>query len=265
MLAAHMKIQLVEKEKKPALKAPAVVCGLPGSAFVGKFAVDHLIAELPASPLAEIYTDAFPPQITVNEDGSASLIRNDLYYWHGADKDVLLLTGDAQPSTSESEYELSEYIVDYAVRSFGAKELITLGAYVTGAFTSEKPKVYGAATDISLVTRLESLGCSIMRDGGITGMNGLLLGIAKLKGLEGYTLLGETSGYVFDPKASESVLTLLSKIVPVNVDMKKLEQRAKEAQEVLNAVERLRAQQEQQQDQQSQGPSGERKRLDYIS
>jgi proteasome assembly chaperone (PAC2) family protein len=38
--------------------------------------------------------------------------------------------------------------------------------------------------------------------GSITGMNGLIIGIAKLRGIKSTCLLGETSGYVIDAKAS---------------------------------------------------------------
>ena len=42
-----------------------------------------------------------------------------------------------------------------------------------------------------------------MDAGSITGMNGLIIGIAKLRGMQGACLLGETSGYVVDAKASK--------------------------------------------------------------
>ena len=259
-----LKIELLERGKKPVLRNPVLVCGLPGSAFVGKFAVDHLISELPGTLLAEIYSDSFPPQVIVKETGEVSLIKNELYFWKNSDRngnDLIILTGDAQPLTPESEYSLSEYIVDYSSRELGAKQLITLGAYVTGAFT-ESPKVYGATTDVTLASRIKDLGGNLMLEGGITGMNGLLLGMAKLKRMDGYTLLGETSGYVFDPKASECVLNLLGKIVRFEIDMKKLEARAREAQEALREGERLRSQEE---ERQGRGETEGRKRLDYIS
>ena len=40
-----MKIQLVEIDQ-PDLKTPIMISGLPGSAFVGKFAIDHLVTDL---------------------------------------------------------------------------------------------------------------------------------------------------------------------------------------------------------------------------
>jgi uncharacterized protein (TIGR00162 family) len=270
-----LNIRLVEsgpsKKIPPKLREPVLVCGLPGSAFVGKFAVDHLISELPGELFAEIFTGSFPPQVIVKEDGIASLIKNELYFWKNNDSrgsDLLLLTGDAQPATAEAEYSLSEYIIDYAVEEFHLAQLVTLGAYVTGSPTEKPPRVYSCASDPSLVERLRGAGSEPMGEGAITGMNGLLLGMAKLKGIGGYTLLGETSGYVFDPGASESVLEILSRLVAFNVDMKKLEERAKQAQEILRQVEilRTRGQREESQEQTGgAGGSGSRGRPNYIS
>ncbi|MDA4130081.1 MAG: PAC2 family protein [Thaumarchaeota archaeon] len=253
-----MKIQFVEIEK-PKPYRPVFVCGLPGSAFVGKFALDHLVEDLSAKLFAEIYNDAFPPEIMIKEDGTASLIKNELHYSRGDQRpDIILFTGESQPSTPEGNYALSEYLVDLAV-GYGAKELVTLGAYVTGTFV-ESPKVFAVATDQETVSRLENSGCSIMTDGLITGMNGLLLGMAKLKGLSGFTLLGETSGLVFDPKASGAVLQSLSKLLGIPLDIKKLDQRARDAQEVMSAIEDLKNK-----DFQERGSRPDKKRLDYIS
>lgn len=232
-----MKIQLVEIDQ-PELRRPIMISGLPGSAFVGKFAIDHVVADLSAKPLAELYTDAFPPQILIKEDGSASLLRNDLYYSKSSDgeHDAIFFTGDAQPSSSESEYSLSEYLIEFARRKYKVRLLVTLGAYVTGTF-SRDPKVYATGTRLELTKRLEAAGCVIMREGAITGMNGLLLGMARLKGLEGYSLLGETTDYSFDPRASEIVLEALSKITGIKVDLKTLRQKGKDALETLRKIE----------------------------
>ena len=49
-----------------------------------------------------------------------------------------------------------------------------------------------------------------MNKGGIVaGMNGLIVGVAKLLAIEGTCLLVETSGYVVDAKASKSILECL--------------------------------------------------------
>jgi proteasome assembly chaperone (PAC2) family protein len=123
-----------------------------------------------------------------------------------------------------------------------------------------------AGTDASLAQDAFSKGCDIMREGTITGMNGILLGIAKLKGMNGYALLGETSGYALDPKASEALLIMLEKLIGVSVDMKELEERAKEAESALQSVETLRRQQQGRAEPgESSEEESDRKRLGYIS
>jgi uncharacterized protein len=256
-----MKIQLIEIDQ-PELESPIMIAGLPGSAFVGKFAIDHMIADLSAKPLAELYTGAFPSQILIKEDGTASLLRNDLYYWKSKDgqHDAIIFTGDAQPSNSESEYSLSEYLIEFVRRKYKVRLLVTLGAYVTGTF-SQDPKVYATGTQSELTRTLEAAGCILMQEGAITGMNGLLLGMARMKGLEGYSLLGETTDYSFDPRASEIVLEALSKLTGIKVDLKTLRQKGKDALETLRKIEQLNR------DQGLEGSDDNRfrRKLDYIS
>lgn len=251
----YLKIDMILKDN-PKLSNPVIICGLPGSALVGKIAVDHLVETLPSKLLAEIYCAGLAPQVFIEEDGIVSMLKNEIYFWKGdgdLKRDVLIYTSDAQPSTPETEYALSESVIDFMQKEYGAKELITLGAYVTGN-VSQNPQVYAAATNEALSAKLREVGCSIMTDGVITGMNGLLLGVAKIKGISGYTLLGETSGYAIDPKASQSLLFVLSKLVGITVDMRELEARAKEAQAFFRAQEQL-----------SEGQQSERKKPGYIT
>ncbi len=258
-------------EETPELSDPLLICGLPGSALVGKLAVDHLIQELPGEHFGEVYLDGMSPQVFVEADGTVSSLNNDLFFWKSKVKgapDLILYTADAQPATQEAEYILCDTVIDYTMKKFKATHMITLGAFVTGGFTSE-PKVYAAATEENLVQKASAIGCEIMTDGSITGMNGILLGIAKLKGMKGYALLGETSGYALDPKASVSLLTKLEKLVNIKVDLSELNERAKEAASVLSGVENMRRQQaiaaEGELEPETGPASEDQKKLDYIS
>jgi uncharacterized protein len=257
-----LNIRVVEAESKPELKDPIMICGLPGSAFVGKFALDHLVTDLPAKSLADIYSDGYPPQIMIKDDGVANLLRTEIYYWKSSDQahDAIFLTGDAQPTSSDSEHVLSDFVLDFAKEKFNISRLITLGAYVTGTRSNE-PRVFATGTNREIVQQLENAGCILMREGGITGMNGLLLGMAKVKGVEGYSLLGETAGYAFDPRASEIVLESLSRLAGISSDLKKLRQKGNDALETLKKIEQLSG--EQPPDNEALGAP--RKRLDYIS
>jgi len=220
---------------RPKLKSPHLVCGFPGSGYVGKLAVDHLIQELPAKHLVDIYSSSFPPQVMIKADGTADLMKNSIFWWQSRDGDLLLLTGDSQPANPDSEYSLAEEVLDLAGQ-FGAQQVFTLAAYITGVFV-DKPKVFGTATDPETVKEFASHNISMMDSGSITGMNGLVIGIAKLHNMRGMCLLGETSGYVVDAKASKAVLEALLEIIGVKVDMANLEKRAKDTEMLIRTIE----------------------------
>jgi len=222
-------------QERPALKSPHLICGFPGSGYVGKLAVDHLIQELQAKRLVDIYSSSFPPQVMIQADGTADLMKNSIFWWKGDNADLLLLTGDSQPATPDSEYALADEVLNLAAQ-FGTEQVFTLAAYITGVFV-DKPKVFGTATHQEIVGTFASHNISAMDSGSITGMNGLIIGIAKLRNMKSTCLLGETSGYVVDAKASKAVLETLLQIIKVTIDMTNLEKRAKDTEMLIQTIE----------------------------
>jgi uncharacterized protein (TIGR00162 family) len=224
--------------KIPVLQSPSLICGFPGTGYVGKMAVDHLITELRAIHLADIFCTSFPPRVIIGPEGVVDLTRNSLYYSKQSDshrKDFIFVTGDAQPINPESEYYLAEEILNI-VKQFQTARVVTLGAYITGTF-SEKPKVYCAATHREAFQSFVGKSFIQLNDGTVTGMNGLILGIAKLFKMQGICLLGETSGYVMDAIASKSVLNTLMEITDLKVDMQTIENRAKDTEMLIKTIE----------------------------
>ena len=222
----------------PQLNSPYLICGFPGSGYVGKMAIDHLIQELHAKHLADIYSSSFPPQITIRNDGIAELMKNSIFYSESTsipDRSLLLLTGDSQPANPDSEYSLAEEILDIASR-FNSERVFTLAAYITGIFI-DRPRIFGTATDADIVRSFHERNILSMDGGSITGMNGLIIGIAKLRGLKGTCLLGETSGYVVDAKASKAILESLLSIIGIKVDMTNLDKRAKDTEMLIQTIE----------------------------
>jgi uncharacterized protein (TIGR00162 family) len=220
----------------PKARKPVLVCGLPGSGYVGKLGADHLVDVFKAKLVAEFGCDSFPPQVNVKEDGTAEPLKAELFFAKmKSGPDLFVFTADAQPMTSDGEYELSDAVVSFT-RKCGVKTVYTLAAYITGAF-SNTPKVFGAATSKRMLDKIGESGVTLMKDGGISGMNGLLIGVAALRGMEGACLLGETSGYLVDAAASKSVLEMLSKIVGVPVDTGKLKEKAEETQRMISQLQ----------------------------
>lgn len=230
----------------PQLQSPYLICGFPGTGYIGKIAVDHLIQELHAKHLADIYSNSFPPQILIRTDGVAELMKNSIYYSDRAavvadtnttsssSNDMLLLTGDSQPVSPESQYLLAEEILDIAAK-FNTQKIFTLGAYITQVFV-DKPRVFGTANDIEIVKAFDGQNILTMDNGSVAGMNGLIVGIAKLRGIKGTCLLGETSGFVVDAKASKVVLESLLSITGLRVDMTDIEKKAKDTEMLIETI-----------------------------
>jgi uncharacterized protein len=223
---------------EPSPKNPVLICGLPGSGYVGKLAADHLISVFKAKKFLDLFSPSFPPHVNVGEDGRAELLTGELYFCEtGQESDLLVFTSDAQPATSKGEYHLSDVVLEEA-KKHGVKTVYSLAAYITGGFSREQ-KVFGTSTSSNLLPKLSEKGVQIMKEGGITGMNGIMIGMAKLHGMEGVCLLGETSGYLIDPSASQSVLESLARILNLKIDMSSLSAKAKETQQIIGQIQRM--------------------------
>jgi uncharacterized protein (TIGR00162 family) len=235
----HHEINIVYSTKDiPNVHTPVLICGFPGSGYVGKLAVDHLIHELDAIHLADIYSTAFPAQLLIKSDGTADLLKNYLFYSDTPNSmgvGMLLLSGDSQPIAPDSEYLLAEEILDIASR-FNSSQVFTLAAYITGSFVTD-PRIFGTAGDLETVKSLTEQNVHTMDGGSITGMNGILVGIAKRHGMKGTCLLAETSGFVIDAKASKSILETLMSILHLKVDMTNIDKRAKDTEVLIKTIE----------------------------
>jgi len=228
--------------KKPKLNNPILIEGLPGIGNVGKLAVEHLIEETKAKKFAEIYSKDFPPQVFINTDGTVKLVNNEFYYIKSKknERDIVLLTGDYQGLSSQGQYELVEKILDIC-EELNIKEIFTLGGYGLG-HEIENPKVLCATTDKSLVKVMKKYGAVFKKNepgGGIVGASGLLLGIGKIRGFQGTCFMGETPGYLVDPKSAKAVLKILMKVTNLKVGLSALEKKAKEIEHIAHQLREI--------------------------
>lgn len=95
-----------------------------------------------------------------------------------------------------------------------------------GSGNKQVPKVWGVATDLKLIEMLKEFSVHIMSDGHISGLNGSLLGMAKMRGIEGICLMGEIPYYatqIENPRSSKVVLEVLGSMLHIHLDMTELE------------------------------------------
>jgi len=214
--------------------------GLPGVGQVGKLAAEHLMEELGAEKIAEIQSIFFPPQVLIDESGVAHLPKNEIYRYSGDDISIMFLIGDFQSGSAEGHYILTDTYLDIAEK-LGVKRIYTLGGYGVGRLIQDI-RVLAAVNNENLKEEVLNAGAVFAQDepgGGIIGASGLLLGLGAKRGIEGICLMGETSGYIVDPKSSNSLLDVLSKMLGIEVDPTKLQERATEMEIFLERLQSM--------------------------
>ncbi|MEM2987932.1 MAG: PAC2 family protein, partial [Candidatus Bathyarchaeia archaeon] len=227
----------------------------------GKIATRYLIRQLKAQKLAYLYSPHFPYFVLVSKKGSVRLLRGTFYFWknNNGENDLILFTGDSQAQTIEGQYEISNSILDFA-QQHGVKLIITIGGY---RVETDKPKVVAAATSQDLLHLALKAKAVISPMGSpIVGTAGLILGLAPFRKIDALCLLGETRGYLPDPRAAKSVLEVLLKILEINVDLAGLDAEIAKAE---NMMARLRKIEEKRVMQAEEMRREEDKKITYIS
>ncbi|TKX60317.1 proteasome assembly chaperone family protein [Halorubrum sp. SS7] len=230
----------IDEVATPELTDPVLIEGLPGVGHVGKLAAEHLLEEFDGELVRRVYATEFPPQVNVDDEGVAELTCAEFHAVETDGADLLVLTGDHQAGSNAGHYKLTSTFLDVA-EAFGAQRAFALGGVPTGELVEEYT-VLGAVSDGALTEDLEDAGVEFRADepaGGIVGVSGLVLGLGGRRGFEAACLMGETSGYLVDPKSARAVLETLEAVLDMSVDYESLEDRAEEMEEVVGKIREM--------------------------
>ena len=239
-----MKETYVKETVKVELKSPVLVEGLPGMGMVGRIAVRFLIKQLGAVRFAELYSPHFPYYVLVNKKGSVRLLRCEFFYWKnpGGEGDLVFLVGDSQAQTIEGQYEVTDAVLEFAVR-LAVKMVVTIGGFRQEA--EGVPRVVGVSTGSVLLERALGAGAVVGPAGNpIVGAAGLLLGLAGFRGVDALCLLGETKGYLSDPLAARSVVGVLERLFGLKLDYAGLDAQVEKSREVAGRMSEIEARRE---------------------
>jgi proteasome assembly chaperone (PAC2) family protein len=214
----------------------------PGIGNVGLIVAKYLQDKLGAEEVGELEPFQFfdPVGIMVKNNliEAPRFPESKFYYWHNprSDRGLLLFIGEEQPNSKG--YELARCVLD-AGRRLKVKRVYTTAAAVAKIHHTEKPKVWGAATNRKLLELLKKYDVVLRGDVQIAGLNGLFLGVAKECGVEGICLLGEVPSYtirIANPKAALAILEVLVRILDIDIDLGELAALAKASEEEIKSL-----------------------------
>lgn len=199
-----------------------VLIGLPGMGRVGYASVNYILERVDGDLVAEVYSTTFPSQLMVNKRGLSSLFVGRLY----DAGDFLLFTSDTQPQSPEGQHELCVELLNHLVSRGQPESIIATAAYVVPEF-SDSRRVFVAGNDEEFIQELSRLGGSVLEDGVITGVNGVVVGWASYYGVKSAVTLGETWSAVVefnevDYRAVKSVVDLLKNYLRLKLNTEDL-------------------------------------------
>jgi|WetSurMetagenome_2_1015567.scaffolds.fasta_scaffold47646_1 uncharacterized protein len=224
----------------PDARAPVLIAGWPGMGQVGLGACDYLRRKLNALPFAQIDVSAYhqPDSITV-EDGIGRMPdapKQDLY--HSCEPPLFIFEGDTQLS-GEPAFKLAAELLDL-VHRHGTETVFTGAAYAMPVSFRQRPEIFGAATNEILKTEFAALGIKPLKEGSISGLNGLLLGLAAQRGMPAACLLATMPHYAIEapnPKASRALIQVFQRILNTSVDMTEIDDAVREADRMFRDFE----------------------------
>jgi uncharacterized protein len=232
-----MKTTVIKELANVELKNPILVEGFPGLGMVGSIATKYLVKQLKAQKLAVLHSPHFPYHVVVDKKGGVRLLRGEFYFLKNetGENDFIFLTGDSQSQTIEGQFEVANSILDFAEKK-NVKTVITIGGYrneVEGT-----PNVVAVSTNPVLLEKaLNAKAVSSEAGTPIVGTAGLLLGLAKFRKMDAVCLLGETRGYLPDPKTAKTVIEILQRLLGIDVDLKGLDEEIERSKEILGKMQ----------------------------
>lgn len=248
--------------KEPELEKPDLIAGWPGIGNIGIITVDTLKGVLKAEELGEIEPwDFFYPKKVSIKDGLLRDLQfpsNKFYFKRLKGKDLIFFIGEEQPSqegmyaSGEKAYQIASLVLEVGLK-FGCRRVYTSGACVSLSHHELKPRVISVASSRKLLEEMKGypnvipiseLGGRDEGEGTITGLNGLLLAVAKKRGLESICLMGEIPDWLSRapfpfPQASRSVLEVFARILGIEIDFSGIDYMISQIEEVIARIYRV--------------------------
>jgi proteasome assembly chaperone (PAC2) family protein len=227
---------------RPEVEQCVMLASWPGIGNVSLILARYLVSKLGAKEWGEIDPlYFFEPNGVMVKDNVVEQPRfpeSRFYYWQDptGKLGLVIFIGEEQPQSKG--YEMVETVLD-AAEQLGVSRLFSVAAAVTKIHYSEETKVWGVATEHSLLDEFARHKVVLRGTLKIAGLNGIILGRAKERGLQGLCLLGEVPGFATQmahPKAALAVLSIFAEMLGIEVDTAELEALARQSEVEMDVI-----------------------------
>lgn len=234
--------EMIKEISSPKLKDPIFIAAWPGMGEVAYRSALFLKEVLGFKVFAKLDTHRyFKPAAVAVEAGLINMPNTPagFFYYHKAkgSRDMIIFLGEAQPPLEYAE-TISSSIVSF-VKKYKSKLMFTFAAKPEPTEHKNPSAAWVCATHKDTLKAFKDLGLKVLKDGQISGLNGIILGVAKRKGLRGACLLGEIPFYMVqieNPKATLAILEVISQYLDLNLNLSPIAQRVKFIEEEIDKL-----------------------------
>ncbi|MGD8505066.1 MAG: proteasome assembly chaperone family protein [Candidatus Bathyarchaeota archaeon] len=226
-------VNIVEKKIVPS--NAIMLNGLPDVGLVGLIATSHMISELKLTELAHVDSDRLPPIVVLHDGLPYPPIRI-----FGNTNFVASLSETAIPADVVQPF--ARKLVEWA-QSKNVKLMVAMGGLpVQNRQDIKEPRVFGAASNNSLLNLLSEKNIGILKSGYMVGPYALLMRYCAEKNVPAIALMAESFYKYPDPEAAAVTIREFSKVSGLKIDLSKLKDKGEEirlrARDVMKRTER---------------------------
>ena len=196
--------------KEPDIQKPMMIAAMQDMGDVGSIVIDFINTHLKTSIFREVLPSY--PAYVIDNGGYIDLPEEKWEYRYAKDT-ILFGGGSGQPSSTEELNILCQDVINVA-KKYSTRFIYTLGGFHTNRPVEKSPRTFVTTTSIELTDQVRKLGIETTPEASIiTGFNGLILGFAKMNGIQGIGLYAELN----EPKipqcrSARSIIKTLEKL-----------------------------------------------------
>lgn len=217
-----MKVETIENFK---LKDIVLISSLPDMGKVGGLVTQHIAKKISARAAAKIILTDKP---WVNHKEGLVELPFDEYKLSVDEKNSLVIfTGENQPQEPNTVFDLVNFVIEMVQKWGNIKMIISSGGYMPMQ-KGYGTEVFGVANSQESLDLLKTHNVKLLGDDvkSITWFNGLVLGIAKNRNINGVGLFGE----IYDAelpqhKAAKNIINTIGKLLKLEINTEELEQK----------------------------------------
>ena len=173
---------------EPEIEKPIMIAAMQDMGNVGSIVINFINQSLRTKSF-RVANSSYPTYVV--DKGGYIEIPDEVWDYRYTEDLLVFGGGKGQPQSTSELNMLCQDVIDIS-KKYSAKFIYTLGGFHTNRPIKNKPRTYVTTTSKELTKQMGRLGVEVTPQKSIiTGFNGLILGFAKLNGMEGIGLYGE--------------------------------------------------------------------------